>query len=182
MLGTDGQQVQWATIPLFSQIIVPKGPQKNSGRWLGYWATALRIFRHILKHFVEGINIIIIIGVYIHLYGPQHEVKIVYLLDILVDSGNNITIPDIFGSNWPFLTGSPKEKNKQIHCSSVQSSDQKFLFAELLKLFHLMDLYLTCLIMVCWIPTHYKGPISGNTLKNHILQNVRCWVLIISWN
>ena len=94
----------------------------------------------------------------------------------------NITIPDIFGSNWPFLTGSPKEKNKQIHCSSVQSSDQKFLFAELLKLFHLMDLYLTCLIMVCWIPTHYKGPISGNTLKNHILQNVRCWVLIISWN
>ena len=28
-----------------------------------------------------------ITGVYIHLYGPLHEGKVLYLLDILVDSG-----------------------------------------------------------------------------------------------
>ena len=28
-----------------------------------------------------------ITGVYIQLYGPQHEAKVLYLLDILVDSG-----------------------------------------------------------------------------------------------
>ena len=40
---------------------------------------------------------------------------------------HNTNITHISGSNLPFLTVSPKEKNKQVHCSSFQFSDQKFL-------------------------------------------------------
>jgi hypothetical protein len=79
---------------------------------------------------------------------------------------HNKNITGISGSNWPLLTASPKEKNKQ----NTLFKHLIFLFAQFLQFFHLMFLYFGGLIIVCRTPTHYKGPMSGNALKNHFLR------------